>query len=130
MRKRQVGKIIIPDGANVWPHEFKTARTLSNAGYTVEFLAVSRQHKVCTADILMNGLEWEIKAPNGGRLSSVEKNLRRGSKQSGNIIFDARRMKNIPDKAIAAELSKQLQHISKVRQIIFINRHGEIVDIE
>ena len=129
-RGKSRGLIIIPDGANVWPHELKTARALADAGHTVEFIAASRQHNVSTADVVMDGLTWEMKAPTGGRLSSVEKNLRRGSKQAANIIFDSRRMKHVPDRAIIGELSKLLQFIRKIKCIKFVNRHGEIIDIE
>ncbi len=32
------GKIIIPDGVDVWPHELESAKVLIRYGHTVEFL--------------------------------------------------------------------------------------------
>jgi len=123
------GKIIIPNGANVWPHELQSAKALAAFGYTVEFIPARQESGIATADVVIDNLSWEMKAPTGKTLSSIEKNLRRGSKQANNIIFDSRRMKRIPDKAIVRELSAKLHHISKIERIIFINRHGAIIDI-
>jgi len=124
------GKIIIPNGAHIWPHELQSAKALAAFGYTVEFIPACQTDGVATADVTIDNLKWEMKAPTGKQLSSIEKNLRRGSKQASNIIFDSRRMKQVPDKAIARELSAKLHYISKIERIIFINRHGEIIDID
>ena len=124
------GRIIIPGGVNVWPHELRSARALVAVGYVVEFVQVSRIDGVCTADVIINGQKWEMKAPISGQLASVERNLRRGSKQAENIVFDSRRMKQIPDEAVRRELCIQLHRINRIRRIIFINRHRKVIDIE
>jgi len=36
-KEDMIGKIIIPAGVNVWPHEIETAKVLANHGYVVEF---------------------------------------------------------------------------------------------
>jgi hypothetical protein len=128
--KKKIGKIIIPGDANVWPHEKVTAKSLALAGHDVEFIKAVNQENIATADVLLDGEKWEIKSPTGAKLSLVEKNLRRGSKQSDGIIFDSRRVKHLPDKAIARELSTQLKFINNVKRIKFVNRHGKVLDIK
>ena len=128
--KKPIGKVIIPSGVNVWPHELKTVQALSAEGWVIEFLSKNQHSYESSADIKMGNLEWEIKAPISNKLTSIERNLRRGSKQSENIIFDSRRMKRVPDEAILREVRTKAQHIKKLKRIIFINRHGQIIDIK
>jgi hypothetical protein len=128
--KKFVGKVIIPSDVNVWPHELKTAQALSSAGFIVEFVPKNQRSHENSADIKMGNLEWEIKAPVSDKLTSIERNLRRGSKQSENIILDSRRMKRIPDEAILRELRARAPHIRKLKRILLINRHGQIIDIK
>ena len=123
------GKIIIPAGVNVWPHELETAKALANFGYTVEFKKKAEGIKVHSADAYINGVLWEFKAPNGSRLDTVERNLRRAKKQSGYIVFDSVRIKKVPDMAIRREILAKAPLISGIQKIIFINRKRECVDI-
>lgn len=66
-------ELIIFNGVKPWPHELETAVSLVKSGHTVVFRAKSEKYKVKTADILLDGQIWELKAPNGKkcRLSSV-----------------------------------------------------------
>lgn len=47
------GKVIIPASVSPWGHELKSAHTLARHGFTVEFVAVSNNHKAKTADIVI-----------------------------------------------------------------------------
>ena len=124
------GKIIIPKGLNVWPHEFETARVLAHAGYVVEFIRKSERDRETTADCLINGERWELKAPKSGKMLAIEKNLKRASRQSDKVVFDSRRMKYIPDDAIERELIRKAEINKSLDKVMFVNRHGKIVDIK
>ena len=123
------GKIIIPAGVNVWPHELETAKALANHGHKVEFKKKSEGYKVHSADAYVDGKLWEFKAPDGSKLSTVEKNLRRAKNQSDRIVFDSARMKKIPDVAIQREILAKAPLISGISEIIFVNRKRECIDI-
>ena len=123
------GKIIIPDGVDVWSHELESAKILIRYGHIVEFLKAIDQKGKQTADCLIDDITWEIKAPKASNLKAVERNLKRGRWQSCRIIFDSRRMKYIPDKAIERELRKRFTEIKEIEKIKFINRHGQVIDI-
>ena len=123
------GKIIIPDGVDVWPHELESAKVLIRYGHIVEFLKAIDQKGKQTADCLIDGIIWEMKAPKASNLKAVERNLKRGKWQSCRIVFDSRRMKYIPDKVIERELRKRFAEIKEIENIKFINRHSQVIDI-
>lgn len=123
------GKIIIAAGLNVWDHELRTAEALANAGYTVEFVQKSETDFERTADVLIDGIYWEMKAPKSGKLHMVEQNLRRALRQSPNVIFDSRRMKGLPDSAIERELRKWAKELASLRRLLFVGRHGIVIDM-
>ena len=125
----ETGKIIIPNGVDVWPHELESAKVLIRYGHTIEFLKAIDQKGKQTADCLIDGITWEMKAPKASSLKAVERNLKRGKWQSCRIIFDSRKMKYVPDKAIKRELRKRFAEISEIEKIKFINRHGQMLDI-
>lgn len=127
--KNQKGKIIIAPDLNVWPHEYETAKALAMAGMTVEFIRRSEEQRTTSADVLIDGIEWEIKAPRSDKASAVDKNIRKALHQSKCIIFDSRRMKRVPDSAIEKELRKSASVLHSMRHLLFVNRHGEVIDI-
>jgi hypothetical protein len=126
---RKSGKVIIPATISPWDHELKTAHVLAQYGYVVEFVAVSNDHKVKSADVVIDGVLYEIKSPTANKLSAVERNLKRAYHQSTNIIFDSRRMKRLPDKSIQKELIKQFTLTRNIKRILFVNRKHEVIDI-
>ena len=127
---KRIGDIIIPGDVNVWPHEQRTAQALARAGYTVQFVKKSEDPYATSADALIDGVLWEMKSPTSGKLRMVEQNLRRAAHQSSNIVFDSRRMKNVPDAAIERELRKWSSELSGVSHVLFVNRHGAVIDVK
>ena len=123
------GEVRIPAGLVVWKHELNTARALVSAGHTVEFLATKRTKHAKSPDILMMGVQWEMKSPLAGKLSAVERNLKRAYRQSINIVFDSCRMGRLPDKSIQKELLKQFILTKNIKRLIFVNRRREVIDI-
>jgi len=123
------GEIRIPAGVAVWPHELKTAQLLATAGYFVEFLQVDNSHDAKSPDIMLNGEKWEIKSPKTDKLSAVERNLKRASKQSPNIIIDSRRMKKIHDSSVQKFLIKKLAQQKSIKRLILVNRKHQVIDI-
>jgi len=129
-RVSKKGRIIIPDGVNIWPHEHKTAKALIRYGHVVEFIRRSTRLRETSADAYLDGEKWEMKSPTADHIKAIKRNLKDARWQSDKVVFDSRRMKRVPDKAIERELSTQLSGIKEVRRIKFVNRHGEVVDIK
>mgnify|MGYP007101824699 CR=1 FL=1 len=122
--RQKAGQIVIPSGTSPWPHELRIAVILSNAGYRVEFIHEYNSAK--TADFLLNGVPYELKSPKSSKIDAVERNLKRATKQSRNIVFDSSRMKNLRDDKIRGNLIFQAKHQKLIDNIIFIDKHGRI----
>ena len=68
------GGIFVDPERKPWPHEMRTARTLALAGYSVRFLPES---SLMSADILLDKIEFEMKAPKTDKTSSLEQEIGR-----------------------------------------------------
>ena len=123
------GKIIEPPHCNIRDHERQTAKVIANAGLTVEFISASNKDLSKSPDIMIDGRRWEMKSPKTNKMSQVEKNLRRASKQAENIIIDSQRIKHIPDKKIQDFLKERLKIRKSIKRIVFVNKRRKIVDI-
>ncbi|HIW77132.1 MULTISPECIES: hypothetical protein [Gordonibacter] len=124
------GKIIISPGLNIWDQEYESAQALAKVGITVEFIRRSEENRRTSADVLINGLVWEMKAPKADNVRAIDRNIRRALHQSPNIIIDARRMKKLPDEVIERELRKHAREMRSIKHLWFINRQREIIDIK
>lgn len=123
------GKVIIPHGAHAWYHELMTADALAGAGYIVEFVVASHTRHIKSPDIVLEGQKWEIKSPKADKLSALERNLKRATKQSGNIIIDSHRMSKIRDASIQKLLVQKYKQQKTIKRLLFINRKRQVIDI-
>ena len=128
MTKR--GEIRIPAGLAIWQHELVTAEALAKAGYIVEFLPADGRRDAKSPDIFMGNEKWEIKSPKTDKLSAVERNLKRATKQSGNIVIDSRRMSKIQDRTIQKFLVSKYKQQKTIKNLLFVNRKRQVIDIE
>lgn len=128
-RQYERGRIIVDPDINVWPHEMDTARALASAGMTVEFVRRSEAPHATSADVLIDGVLWEMKAPVSDKLRRIQKTLREALHQSPYVVFDARRMKRLPDAAIEREVRKQAAELRSLRGLRYVSKRGEVIDI-
>ncbi|MBR6505516.1 hypothetical protein IKT18_01570 [Candidatus Saccharibacteria bacterium] len=124
---RQKGKIIIPAGRNPWPHELRIANILAMAGHNIEFLPESN---ISTADILLDGVEYEMKSPFTNKSDKLERNIKRGLKQSKNIILDSSRIKDMRDDNLRRFLVRKAKEQKQIGELIFITKRGKIIDVK
>lgn len=127
---KQMGKIIIAADLNVWPHEYETAKALARAGLTVEFIRRSEEYRTTSADVIIGGECWEIKAPRSNKASAVDKNIRKALHQSKFVIFDSLRMRQVPDSVIERELRKSAHVLRSMKHLLFVDRHRSVIDIK
>ena len=128
-KARKLGKIIIPHGTGVWHHELMTADALAGAGYSVEFLATNGMQYAKSPDVLINGEEWEMKSPQTDKLSAIERNLKRATKQSCNIIIDSHRMSKIHDSSVLKLLVQKYKQQKTIKKLLFVNRKRQVIDV-
>lgn len=120
------GKVIVPANANPWPHEQRVAKILALVGHAVEFIPESNTK---TADILLDGVEFEIKSPKSANANSLEHILKKAVKQSCNIIIDTSRMKNIRDDNTRRFLVNQARLRKQIKKLIMTTKQGQIIDV-
>ena len=96
---------------------------------TIEFIVPVDDYKLKSADIVMLGVEWEIKCPNGASKSTIGNQFQFASKQSRNIILDTRRTKldfEIIEKRVLVEIKKR----SLIKKVILIDKFEKIIEIK
>jgi len=127
--QHQKGIIIIPADTNVWKHELITVQALASNGYDITFLPIKKGHTAKSPDILMMGHKWEIKSPKTDKLSAIERNLKRATKQSSNIILDSYRLDRLHDMTVQKFLIEKFKQQKAMKRLIFINKKRESIDI-
>ena len=126
MKNNKVGKIIVPVGMKPWSQEMRVAEILAMAGHNVRFLEESNLH---TADILLDGAEFEIKSPKSANANSLEHLLKKALRQSPNIIIDTSRTNNFNNVNIKKILISQVKKRKQIKKLIMITKRGQVVGI-
>ena len=126
----EAGNNIIKGGVKPWPHELRTAEALVAHGLTVSFLVRKEGEHQSSADVEIDGIEWEMKSPVSNSLSNIQKTLRKAAHQSSCIIYDSQRVKNLTDQQIERELRKQAVALRSVKHVIFVTKKRNLIDIK
>ena len=101
---------LITNGCITKTHEQTTINYLLSKGYNIELIRTSSIPGCHSADIRINGVAREIKAPLGDSQWTMARNLRHGKRQSSRVIVDLFRFKRSEPKSIR-ELEKEF-HLS------------------
>ena len=120
--------IIIPNGEHLEPHEYETLLLLTNLGKRIELIPRSHTPKCKTADFVMDGLEWEMKAPVGTSRRTIEHSFRVAATQSENIIIDLRNLKESLEANSIRLLKDRFSHSRRVKRLKIILHSEEILD--
>ena len=131
-KQQNLGKVIIPTNHpnQPEPHERDIAWILAHHFQcTVEFLIPVDDYKRKTADIVMLGVEWEIKSPSGASKSTIGNQFRNASRQSKHVILDARRTKleyERVEKLVLIEVKKR----TALKKVILIDKFSKVIEIK
>lgn len=106
--------------------EFDTAKYFAALGKDVTFIRASSIPKQRTPDILMDGVEWEIKCPEGHSKRTIESNFRKAVQQSKYIIFDLRRVK-MSENACISQLKREFNARPYLKRLYIIMKNGTLL---
>ena len=120
------GRIIIQAGRKPWPHELRVANVLALAGHDVEIIC---ETSIKMPDIFVDNTAYEIKSPISDKVDAIERNIVRALEKCPNIILDSSRMR-IGNNQILHELIKRRKNGKGMKRVLFIDKHGLIIDIE
>ncbi len=126
-RSRQKGgRVVTPADANPWPHEQKVAKILALAGHYVEFIPESN---IKTPDIYLDATMYEIKSPITNDPKKIIRNVKRALEKCPNVIIDSSRVKVLSDYIVQRTLKNKIKDLPKLKNLLFINKRGQIIDI-
>ena len=126
MKHKYRSGIFTPSGRRIWPHEDKVAQILAMAGHNVEFLM---ETNLKTADILLDGVPYEIKSPERFNANTLEHTIKNALKQSSNLVIDMSRMKGVRSNKMRNFLINQVRKSKQIKKMLLITRQGQIIDI-
>ena len=95
-------------------------------GKDVVFIKPSSIPNTHTPDILMDGVEWEMKTPIGNCRRTIEYCFRKAVKQSNYIIFDLRKI-HWPEKQCISQLEKEFKVRNYIKRIYIITKNNELI---
>ena len=107
-------------------NEFETAKYFADRGKNITFLKPSDVPHIHTPDILMDGVEWEMKCPLGNSKRTIETNFRKAVMQSKYIIFDIRHIL-VPEKQCISQLEKEFNARPYLKRLYVIKKNGELL---
>ena len=83
-----------------------------------------------TPDLRINGIEWELKSPQGDGVKTIENILKKAAKQSKNIILDFSRIKMNGNQALSR--TKYYLHNNKhgIQRLIVITKNHKVIDFK
>ena len=129
MNAKKRGRITKQIGAYPKLSEQIVADVFAEAGFDVEFIAENKGYKRHSADICMEGLDWEIKCVKSDKMDKVRRNLNKALKQSKNIILGTFNT-DILDEKIIDYVSKYAKSLKTVKRMKVVNKKKEILDIK
>lgn len=115
------------NGVHIYDHEYKTVKLFLEQGYNVTLIPQIQVKGIDNADIEMNGVIWEIKAPIGNSKNTIKHNIQNAKQQSRNIILDLRRC-GVPENQAIKQAEQHFNLSKRIRKMIIITKDEKILD--
>ena len=131
-KRDNLAQVIIPLGHPnpPEPHEVDAAMILARHYQTsVEFLIPVDDYKRKSPDIVMLGVQWEIKSPKGISKVTIKNQFQRASKQARNIVIDTRRTK-LKYESIEKSVLFEMEKRSYIKRVILIDNRKNVIVID
>ena len=118
---------LIQNGVHLKEHEYMTVKYFLERGIDVELIPTSGIKNLRMPDIMMPGVAWEMKSPEGKGRNTIRNTIQNGEHQSNSLIVDLRRIKL--DEAVAIkELETHFRLSKRVRRLKIITKNEELLD--
>jgi hypothetical protein len=118
---KKEGKIIVPAGILPEKHELETANFFASLGKDVEFQLPNRTKGAKTPDVMIDGVLYEMKCPFGSERQTLQRCIRRASKQSNNIIVDLRHTPLKTDYCLGA-INREFELRKSIKRLMVITK--------
>ena len=119
--------ILKQNGVHLRDHEYATVKLLLENGFDVELIPPSEIKGLRMPDIMMNGIPWEMKCPQGNGKYTVQNTMQNAAGQSRNVIIDLRRCKMNETQALR-DFEREYNKSNHIRKMKLIKKDAEILD--
>lgn len=119
--------ILMQNGVHLEEHEYKTVKLFLELGYDIALLPKSVIKDYHQGDFIMDGVEWETKAPIGKGKYNVQNKIQEAARQSSNVIIDLRRSKMIEEKAVSL-YKQEFFKSNSLKRMKIIKKNNEVLD--
>ncbi len=115
----------IPNSINKEHIEYRqniaAASVLANDGYMVQFIGPTSNVKgQKTADVLIDGVKWEIKTITAPNKNTVKRSIRTAAKQADNIILNIK--SEIKEVELKDAVSDRIRQNTSIREVAVIRK--------
>ena len=122
----KIGKLI-QNGVHLKTHEYATVKLFLELGYDVELIPPSIIKGLRMPDIIMQGISWEMKSPEGKGKNTIKNTVQNASHQSENIIVDLQRIPLLQKQSI-----KELEHYfslsRRLKRMKIVTKDKKVLD--
>ena len=115
------------NGVHLEAHEFATVKLFLENGFDIELIPPSQIKGLRMPDIMLQGIPWEMKAPEGNGKYTLKNIVQSASHQSENIIIDLRRCKLDEVQSLKA-ITHYFQMSKRIRRIKIVTNAEKILD--
>ncbi len=115
------------NGVHLQDHEYATVKLLLEQGYDIELIPPSQIKYLRMPDIIMEGVPWEIKAPEGKSKYTAQNIIQNAAGQSRNVIIDLRRCKLNEVQALR-DFEREYNKSKHMKRMKIVRKNGEILD--
>ncbi len=107
--------------------ELRTAKFFSERGKDITFIPPSNIPGHRRPDFNMDGLEWEVKCPDGSSKRTIERCIVSAEGQSLYIIWNLRYVK-LPEKFCLSQVEINFNTRSRVKRILVITKTLQLIE--
>ena len=118
---------LIQNKVHLKAHEYNTVKFLLNRGFDVELVPPSEIKGIRMPDIVMNGVAWEMKSPEGSGKYTLKNAIQNASHQAQSIIIDLRRSP-LDEKKSINELERRFALSRRLRRMKIICKGDKLLD--
>ncbi len=119
--------ILKTNGVHLQDHEYATVKLLLQNGFDVELIPPSQIKHLRMPDIMMNGIPWEIKSPEGKSKYTAQNVMQGAAGQSRNVIIDLRRCKLTEENAIS-DFTREFNISKHFKRMKIVTKSADILD--
>ena len=119
--------ILTQNKVHLKEHEYMTVKLLLEAGYDIELIPPSAIKGLRMPDIVMQGVAWEMKSPEGNGKYTMKNAIQNASHQSQNIVIDLRRSP-MTEKTAIRELENYFKLSRRLKRMKIICKDEKILD--